>query len=108
MGKHDHKSDAWVVIRDTVYDVTKFKDSHPGGVDVIMRRAGKDATKKFTNANHPIHAIEETLPRYRIGEIKSESKKEYWQKEEKTGKGDLFCAIILFLGLASSFVYLSI
>ena len=75
MGKHDHKSDAWVVIQDSVYDVTKFKDKHPGGADVIMTRAGKDATKKFTKANHPIHAIEETLPKYKIGEMVPKSRK---------------------------------
>ena len=58
MGKHDHKNDAWVVVDDTVYNVTKFKDRHPGGIEVIMDRAGKDATKTFEKAKHPIHAIE--------------------------------------------------
>ena len=64
MGKHDHKDDAWVVIKDSVYNVTKFKDKHPGGVDVIMTRAGRDATQTFKKVNHPIHALEETLPKF--------------------------------------------
>ena len=30
-----------------VYDVTKFLKEHPGGVESIMKFAGKEATKAF-------------------------------------------------------------
>jgi len=40
-----------------VYDVTKYKENHPGGVDAMMQRAGKDATKAFVKVDHPNHVI---------------------------------------------------
>jgi len=30
-----------------VYDVTKFIEEHPGGVESLMKFAGKEATKAF-------------------------------------------------------------
>ena len=29
--KHNTKTDLWIVIHGHVYDVTKWKDTHPGG-----------------------------------------------------------------------------
>jgi len=45
--KHNKEEDCWVVLNDKVYDVTKFLPSHPGGRDVIIEQAGRDATKVF-------------------------------------------------------------
>lgn len=50
--KHDKIDDCWVVIHGKVYDLTDFIRNHPGGVDKIMRFAGKDATLGF----HQIHS----------------------------------------------------
>jgi cytochrome b involved in lipid metabolism len=36
-----------------VYDVTKFFNDHPGGPQVILEHAGKDASETFEAANHP-------------------------------------------------------
>ena len=45
--KHNKESDAWMVIDNKVYDVTKYMDKHPGGKEAILKYAGKDATKAF-------------------------------------------------------------
>ncbi|CAO1423900.1 unnamed protein product [Diamesa serratosioi] len=37
----------WIVIRDSVYDVTHFVNKHPGGIALIMDHAEKDATEDF-------------------------------------------------------------
>jgi L-lactate dehydrogenase (cytochrome) len=81
VGKHDLRDDTWIVIDSVVYDVTKFKEKHPGGVDAIMNRAGKNATKAFTQANHPNYVIESKLPRHMVGRISPDSCIESWQKE---------------------------
>ena len=45
--KHNSESDCWVVIRETVYDLTAFLKDHPGGKRAILMYAGKDATDEF-------------------------------------------------------------
>ncbi len=40
VAKHNKKEDCWVVIHGRVYDLTKFIDSHPGGVGPILAKAG--------------------------------------------------------------------
>ena len=108
VGKHDHKDDTWIVIDSVVYNVTKFKEKHPGGVEVILQRAGKNATKAFTKARHPDQVIESKLPKYMIGRISPDSLIEGWQKEETTGLLDLYCAIFFGLSMVGSLVFLAI
>lgn len=38
---------AWIAIRGTVYDVTDFISSHPGGPSVLMGYLGKNATAAY-------------------------------------------------------------
>lgn len=61
ISKHNHKDDCWVIIHGNVYNVTEFLKVHPGGAKIILRFAGKDATKKFDTI-HPIDIIEKMLP----------------------------------------------
>ncbi|CDK27438.1 unnamed protein product [Kuraishia capsulata CBS 1993] len=63
--KHNKPDDCWVVLNGWVYDMTEFKEIHPGGRNVIIRNAGKDATKIFTPI-HPPDAIEKFLPAEKI------------------------------------------
>jgi L-lactate dehydrogenase (cytochrome) len=44
---HNTKEDAWVVVDNTVYDLTNFAASHPGGSKYIHKYAGKVATEEF-------------------------------------------------------------
>ena len=48
VGEHATEDDCWIVINDTVYDVTEFiaAGKHPGG-DVIRQRCGTDVTEVF-------------------------------------------------------------
>lgn len=45
--KHNKEDDCWMAIRGRVYNVTKYMEYHPGGVDELMRGAGMDATDLF-------------------------------------------------------------
>ncbi|GIV35086.1 MAG: hypothetical protein KatS3mg031_2621 [Chitinophagales bacterium] len=53
--QHNQPHDCWVIIRNSVYDLTEFIARHPGGWEVIDSRAGEDATSYFT-AKHGTHA----------------------------------------------------
>ncbi|XP_043274618.1 cytochrome b5 reductase 4 isoform X2 [Venturia canescens] len=51
LAKHNKKTDAWIAIRGIVFNVTKYMDFHPGGVDELMKGVGKDATKLFDDVH---------------------------------------------------------
>lgn len=68
VSQHDMCHDCWIVIYDRVYDVTNFLNSHPGGLDVIMDHAGRDATLAFHGTGHSKDAIDE-MRDYLIGEL---------------------------------------
>ncbi|XP_024886531.1 nitrate reductase [NADH]-like isoform X1 [Temnothorax curvispinosus] len=65
---HDTPGDCWLVIYDYVYDCTEFLKSHPGGQDVLLEYAGRDATLAFIGTGHSAVA-RTTLERYKIGEL---------------------------------------
>lgn len=44
---HRTRDDCWIILYGRVYDVTKYLDYHPGGVEEITRIAGMDVTKAF-------------------------------------------------------------
>lgn len=50
--RHNSKSDAWIVFKQEVYNVTDYVDQHPGGL-ILLDHAGKDATDAITN--QPAH-----------------------------------------------------
>mmetsp|Transcript_45 Transcript_45/g.79 ORF Transcript_45/g.79 Transcript_45/m.79 type:complete len:112 (-) Transcript_45:120-455(-) len=54
--KHAKQSDCWVCIHGRVYDMTKFLNDHPGGVEVVLQVAGKDATKDWKDVGHSDYA----------------------------------------------------
>jgi predicted heme/steroid binding protein len=45
---HNSAQSCWIIIHGKVYDVTKFLVLHPGGRNVLLKVAGKDASKEFT------------------------------------------------------------
>ncbi len=49
VAKHDQKASdgMYIIVDNSVYDVTNFVDEHPGGAKILKRVAGKDASKQF-------------------------------------------------------------
>lgn len=35
---HDNESDCWVIVHDTVIDVTDFLTTHPGGISALAKK----------------------------------------------------------------------
>lgn len=69
VAQHNTKDDCWVIIHGKVYDVTEFLPEHPGGPSIIIKYAGKDATKAF-DPIHPGDTLTKYLPKkYHLGEV---------------------------------------
>lgn len=58
-----------MILYNTVYDVTEFLPSHPGGTKIILKLAGRDATEEFDPV-HPPGTLEENLkPEAKLGTV---------------------------------------
>ncbi|XP_034176545.1 uncharacterized protein LOC117602514 isoform X1 [Osmia lignaria lignaria] len=70
---HDTADNCWIVVHDFVYDCTDFLKNHPGGSDVVLEYAGRDATLAFIGTGHS-SAARLSLERYLIGELPPEER----------------------------------
>ncbi|PGH22958.1 hypothetical protein AJ80_03007 [Polytolypa hystricis UAMH7299] len=57
---HNNQSNCWIVVDNQVWDVTDFVSEHPGGAGIILKNAGRDATKAFSDV-HPPNVIRDNL-----------------------------------------------
>ncbi|XP_044020682.1 cytochrome b5-like [Aphidius gifuensis] len=69
-----------IIIHDKVYDVSKFLNEHPGGEEVLLEQAGKDASDDWDDVGHSNDAIE-LMKNYLIGEIVKGERKNSKPKE---------------------------
>ncbi|XP_058464109.1 cytochrome b5 [Malaya genurostris] len=58
----------WIIIRDSVYDVTDYLNEHPGGGELISDFAGRNGTKDFDDFGHSSTAMD-LLKKFKIGEL---------------------------------------
>ncbi|PGH13770.1 hypothetical protein AJ79_03469 [Helicocarpus griseus UAMH5409] len=73
VAKHNSAESCWVVLYGKVYDVTEFLPNHPGGTQIILQLAGKDATEEY-DPIHPSGTLEENLkPEACLGTIDPET-----------------------------------
>lgn len=87
------REDAILIIHNGVYDVTKFLDEHPGGEEVLLELAGKDATEPFEDVSHSSDA-RSLMKKYKIGELveadRTQSKAAFaaqWNNDQKQEQG---------------------
>ena len=66
--RHNSANDCWIVIRGRVCNITEYLEQHPGGSDILLDLAGKNATKEFIDVGHSSQA-EKTMMELSIGEI---------------------------------------
>lgn len=68
VARHNHEQDLWIVIHNSVYNLTKFLREHPGGEEVLMNLAGGDGTECFDAIGHSSEALQ-LRELYKIGDI---------------------------------------
>jgi fatty acid desaturase len=72
--KHNKKDDCWIIIDNSVFDITDFLSKHPGGSDILMSRAGEDATTYFITKHGLDNNIKERLNKFKVGELYEDEK----------------------------------
>ncbi|XP_011496894.1 PREDICTED: cytochrome b5-like [Ceratosolen solmsi marchali] len=68
------KSSTKIVIQNKVYDLAEFLNEHPGGEEVLLDHAGKDASEDFNDVGHSSDAIA-LMSKYLVGEIVAEERR---------------------------------
>lgn len=69
------RADAALVIDNVVYDVTRFLEDHPGGAEVLLDNAGRDASQCFRDVGHSEDA-KLWRREFRVGEVVPEERHE--------------------------------
>eukprot|EP00250_Pteridium_aquilinum_P005328 c15439_g1_i1 orf=576-2006(-) len=91
---HSSPDNCWLVIRNSVYDVTSWVPYHPGG-SLIYVNAGRDCTQLF-DAYHPL-CVRVMLARFYIGEVERTAGIEYTDftslEYDSTGKEDFYLTL---------------
>ena len=68
--QHNREDDCWIIVDNVVYDITNFLSFHPGGKLILLRFAGKDASKEF-HALHGEAVLRKYGPKLRKGVLAS-------------------------------------
>ncbi|CAK4073692.1 unnamed protein product [Aphanomyces euteiches] len=75
---HNAVDDAWIVLgeegKQKIYDITAFLDEHPGGPEILLDLAGKDAHEEFEGVGHSKEA-REMIQQLCIGRVRTGKKK---------------------------------
>ncbi|KAG7091170.1 hypothetical protein E1B28_010222 [Marasmius oreades] len=83
---HNNRDSCWVIINQQVYDVTEFLPEHPGGFSIILKYAGRDATRAYVPI-HPKDALEKHLPKSKhLGPIADAAAQKLEEAEVKREK----------------------
>lgn len=71
----NNMNSAAIIIDNLVYDVTEFLEEHPGGAEVLLDNAGRDASQCFRDVGHSDIALE-WRKQFLVGELVEEDKRE--------------------------------
>ncbi|GJJ07225.1 hypothetical protein Clacol_001425 [Clathrus columnatus] len=69
--QHKTKDNLYILLHGKVYNVKEFIDEHPGGDEVMLAEAGKDATEAFEDVGHSDEA-RELLEKLYVGEFEKD------------------------------------
>lgn len=79
LATHNNQNSTWISVEGMVYDVTEYKDRHPGGDEILLKNSGMDATDIFTQVGHTKSARKH-MKNFLVGELIGESKE--WNRKK--------------------------
>mmetsp|Transcript_22930 Transcript_22930/g.38240 ORF Transcript_22930/g.38240 Transcript_22930/m.38240 type:complete len:130 (-) Transcript_22930:344-733(-) len=108
---HNSEADCWLIIGNEsnggpkVYDITKYLNDHPGGPEIMLDLAGKDADEMFEDIGHSSEARSK-MKEYLIGSLKEDpnapkaSKKKVSATEGSKGGLNPIAVVLLLVAVA--------
>ncbi|XP_043253692.1 uncharacterized protein LOC122398128 isoform X2 [Colletes gigas] len=93
VAEHTDTSSLWIIINNSVYDLTTFLDKHPGGPAILVDQAGRDSTEAFEDIGHSSDARLMMVP-YKIGEILKEDEPEKTAKSDEENNSSRCCIVL--------------
>ncbi|KAI1301735.1 Cytochrome b5 [Halotydeus destructor] len=102
VASHKTKTDLWLIIHGSVYDVTSYLAEHPGGDIVLLQSGGQDSTDEFEDNGHSEDA-RELMEQYKIGVI-AEKKVEKKISSKAEGSSSLWARAVL-IGAVATLAY---
>lgn len=75
ISKHNTMKDCWIILGsistegEKVYDITNYLNDHPGGPEVLLEYAGKNAENIFQDIGHSDQA-KKLVETFLIGKVK--------------------------------------
>ncbi|KAI0914050.1 mitochondrial cytochrome-like protein b2 [Ustulina deusta] len=78
---HQSLDDLWLVVDGVVYNFSEFAPEHPGGVSVLLRHAGRDATAAYLEVHSPSLIRASLSP---VGVLDTTTVKEEWARPPPT------------------------
>jgi cytochrome b involved in lipid metabolism len=115
VAEHNKETDCWLVLGNSknggakVYDVTKYLNDHPGGPEIIMEFAGKNADEMFEDIGHSNEARTK-LKEFFIANLKYDGTEPVESKKKgediKSGGGlNPFAVLLLLVAIAVGYYY---
>ncbi|KAF9433748.1 hypothetical protein BGZ76_009028 [Entomortierella beljakovae] len=109
LSAHSSRKSLYLAISGKVYDCTKFIDEHPGGEEVLIDEAGKDATESFDDVGHSDEARDMLTSMY-VGDLKDDGSKKGKSPAAKSpasgsDSGSTVAVIIAVATVASAVAY---
>jgi cytochrome-b5 reductase len=68
VANHSTADDCWITYKNSIYDVTKFLNEHPGGPKYLLDYAGADTSLEFDQAGHSREASV-LMEKFKIGKV---------------------------------------
>ncbi|BCR85143.1 FMN-dependent alpha-hydroxy acid dehydrogenase [Aspergillus chevalieri] len=86
---HNTPEDCWIVVDKQIWDVTDFLEEHPGGPTIILKYAGRDATKAYSEVHAPSVIKSNLPPEKYIGLLDESTITNDWIKEPPSANRQL-------------------